>query len=46
MFIHTSGVIAVAPTDRSMLVRNRCVIEVLCCNVALLDFSVGVGALT
>ena len=47
-FNHTSGVTAVAPSDRPKSVRNRCEIEVFggvfmlsrCC----LDFSVSVGA--
>ena len=47
-FNHTSWVAVVTPTDRPKSVRNRCVIEVfmacLCCRVAFLDFSVGVGA--
>ena len=38
----------VTPTDRPKSVCNRCVIEVLvaflCCHVAFLNFSVGVGA--
>ena len=47
---HTGWVFVVTPTDRSKLVRNQCVIGLLCsviCVVLLLcpfDISVGVGA--
>ena len=47
-FNHTTGVTAVAPTDRPKSVRYRCVIEVLVALFMLsrcfLDFSVSVGA--
>ena len=45
---HTSWVAVVTPTDRPMLVRNRCVIELFVALIVLsfcpFDISVGVGA--